>query len=44
VKERYGTVGAADTIGMPPTEFQARVKQDAERYKKVVETVGIKSE
>jgi len=44
VKERYGTVGAADTIGMPPAEFQARVKQDAERYKKVVETVGIKSE
>jgi tripartite-type tricarboxylate transporter receptor subunit TctC len=44
VKERYGSVGAAETIGMPPADFHARVKRDAERYKKVVETVGIKTE
>jgi tripartite-type tricarboxylate transporter receptor subunit TctC len=44
VQERYGTVGAAETIGMPPAEFHARVKRDAERYKKVVATVGIQTE
>src|SRR5688500_693645 len=44
VKERYGTVGAAETIGMPPAEFHARVKRDAERYKKVVATVGIQTD
>jgi tripartite-type tricarboxylate transporter receptor subunit TctC len=26
---------------MPPAEFHARVKKDAERYKKVVQDVGI---
>jgi tripartite-type tricarboxylate transporter receptor subunit TctC len=41
VKERFATVGGAETIGMPPTEFHQRVKQDAERYRKVVKDVGI---
>ena len=41
LKERYAVVGGADTIGMAPAEFHARVKQDAERYKKVVKDVGI---
>ena len=41
VKERFATVGGAEAIGMPPAEFHARVKQDAERYKKVVQEVGI---
>jgi tripartite-type tricarboxylate transporter receptor subunit TctC len=41
VKERFATVGGAETIGMPPAEFHARVKKDAERYGKVVKDVGI---
>jgi tripartite-type tricarboxylate transporter receptor subunit TctC len=41
VKERFATVGGAEAIGMPPKEFHARVKKDAERYKKVVQEVGI---
>ena len=41
VKERFATVGGAETIGMPPAEFHRRVKQDAERYRKVVKEVGI---
>jgi tripartite-type tricarboxylate transporter receptor subunit TctC len=41
VKERFATVGGAETIGMPPAEFHKRVKQDAERYRKVVQEVGI---
>ena len=41
VKERFATVGGAEAIGMPPAEFHARVKQDAVRYKKVVQEVGI---
>jgi tripartite-type tricarboxylate transporter receptor subunit TctC len=41
VKERFAVVGGAETIGMPPAEFHQRVKQDAERYRKVVKEVGI---
>ena len=41
VKERFATVGGAEAIGMPPAEFHARVKKDAERYRKVVKEVGI---
>jgi len=41
VKARYASVAAAETIGMPPAAFHARVKQDAERYGKIVKTVGI---
>jgi tripartite-type tricarboxylate transporter receptor subunit TctC len=41
VKERFATVGGAETMGMPPAEFHQRVKQDAERYRKVVRDVGI---
>ena len=41
VKERFAVVGGAETIGMPPAEFHKRVKQDAERYRKVVKQVGI---
>jgi tripartite-type tricarboxylate transporter receptor subunit TctC len=41
VKERFATVGGAETSGMPPAEFHKRVKEDAVRYKKVVQDVGI---
>lgn len=41
VKERYAVVGGADTIGMAAAGFNARVKQDSERYRKVVQAVGI---
>jgi tripartite-type tricarboxylate transporter receptor subunit TctC len=41
VKERYGTVGAAETIGMPPAEFRVRIRKDAERYKQIVKAVGL---
>jgi tripartite-type tricarboxylate transporter receptor subunit TctC len=41
VRSRYATVGAADTIGMPPAEFHARVKRDLETYRKIARQVGI---
>ena len=41
VKERFAVVGGAETVGMPPAEFHARVKKEAERYRKVVKEVGI---
>jgi tripartite-type tricarboxylate transporter receptor subunit TctC len=41
VRERYASVGAADTIGMPPAEFHARVKRDLETYRKIARQVGI---
>ncbi len=44
VKERYATVGGAETVGMAPAAFHARVKQDAERYRKVVKEVGIQQQ
>jgi tripartite-type tricarboxylate transporter receptor subunit TctC len=42
VKARYASVAAAETVGMPPAAFHARVKKDAERYRKVIQQVGIK--
>ena len=41
VKERYGTIGAAETVGMPPSEFLARIQRDLARYREVVKSVGI---
>ena len=41
VIERFAVVGGAEAIGMPPAQFHARVKQDAVRYRKVVQEVGI---
>jgi tripartite-type tricarboxylate transporter receptor subunit TctC len=41
VRERYALVGGAETVGMPPAEFLARIRKDAARYKQVVQTVGI---
>ncbi|MBI4206004.1 MAG: tripartite tricarboxylate transporter substrate binding protein [Betaproteobacteria bacterium] len=43
VKERYGKLGS-EPVSMTPAQFQKRVKQDAERYKKIVETVGIQAQ
>ncbi|HEY7655438.1 MAG TPA: tripartite tricarboxylate transporter substrate-binding protein [Burkholderiales bacterium] len=44
VKERFATVGGAEGIGMPPVQFHARVKSDAERYRKVIQQVGIQQQ
>jgi tripartite-type tricarboxylate transporter receptor subunit TctC len=40
VRERFAAVGA-ETVGLPPSEFTARIKRDAERYRKVAKGVGI---
>jgi tripartite-type tricarboxylate transporter receptor subunit TctC len=42
VRERYATVGGAETVGMPPAEFHARVLRDLDGYRKVVRDVGLK--
>lgn len=41
VRERYATVGGAETIGMPPAQFHARVKRDLEDYRKIAREVGL---
>jgi tripartite-type tricarboxylate transporter receptor subunit TctC len=41
VQERYASVAGADTIGMPPAQFHARVKRDLEIYRKIVQQVGL---
>lgn len=41
VRERYASVGGAQTVGMPPAEFQARIRKDAARYKQIVQTIGL---
>ena len=40
VKERFSTLGS-EPISMPPAEFAKKVKQDAERYRKIVQQVGL---
>ncbi len=44
VRERYATIAGADPIGMPPSEFHARVKQDLEGYRKVAQQVGLQAQ
>jgi tripartite-type tricarboxylate transporter receptor subunit TctC len=41
VKERFATAGA-ETGGMPPAQFLARIKKDADRYRAVVKSADIK--
>lgn len=41
VRERFAVVGGAEAVALPPAETQARVKRDAERYRKVVQDVGL---
>lgn len=41
VKERFAVVGGAEAVALPPEAFNARIKADAERYKKVAAQVGI---
>ena len=43
VRERYGKLGS-EPVSMTPAQFQKRVKQDAQRYGKVVKDVGIPSQ
>ncbi|NNM75005.1 Bug family tripartite tricarboxylate transporter substrate binding protein [Enterovirga aerilata] len=43
VRERFAQAGAV-TGGMPPAEFLARIKTDAERYKEVVKKANVKPE
>ncbi|MDB5841381.1 MAG: transporter substrate-binding protein [Herminiimonas sp.] len=43
VQSRFATAGA-ETGGMPPAEFLARIKKDADRYRTVVKAADIKSE
>jgi tripartite-type tricarboxylate transporter receptor subunit TctC len=40
MRERFGKLGS-EPVSMTPAEFAKRVKQDAERYRKVVREVGI---
>jgi tripartite-type tricarboxylate transporter receptor subunit TctC len=41
VKRRFVDTGA-EAVGMTPQEFLARIKADAERYKRVVQKAGVK--
>ena len=44
VKKRYVEAAGAEAVGMSPAEFSARIKQDAERYQRVVKAAGVKPE
>jgi tripartite-type tricarboxylate transporter receptor subunit TctC len=43
VQKRFTETGS-ETVGMSSAEFLTRIKQDAERYKRVVQQAGIKPE
>jgi tripartite-type tricarboxylate transporter receptor subunit TctC len=34
--------GGAEAVGMTPAQFLARIKSDAERYKRVIQKAGVK--
>lgn len=42
VQKRFVESGGAEAIGMTPAEFLARIKADAERYKRVIQKAGVK--
>ena len=44
VKERYASVGGAETTAMGTAEFTKRIRSDIERYKKVAAQVGIEQQ
>lgn len=40
LRERFATLGS-EPVSMPPAQFQKRVREDAERYRKIVKAVGL---
>ena len=42
VQKKFVESAGAEAIGMTPAEFLARIKSDAERYKRVVQKAGVK--
>ena len=42
VRKRFVESGGAEAVGMTPSEFLARIKSDAERYKRVIQKAGVK--
>ena len=42
VQKRFVESGGAEAVGMTSAEFLARIKADAERYKRVVQKAGVK--
>jgi len=42
VQKRFVESAGAEAVGMTPAEFLARIKDDAERYKRVVQKAGVK--
>jgi tripartite-type tricarboxylate transporter receptor subunit TctC len=44
VKQRYATVGGAETTTMGSTEFTKRIRSDLERYRKVAAQIGIQQQ
>jgi tripartite-type tricarboxylate transporter receptor subunit TctC len=42
VQKRFIESAGGEAVGMTQTEFLARIKADAERYKRVVQKAGVK--
>jgi tripartite-type tricarboxylate transporter receptor subunit TctC len=42
VQKRFVESAGAEAVGMTPAEFLARIKSDAERYKRVIRQAGVK--
>jgi tripartite-type tricarboxylate transporter receptor subunit TctC len=42
VRKRFVESGGAEAVGMTSAEFLARIRADAERYKRVVQKAGVK--
>ena len=44
LKKRFVESGGAEAVGLSSSEFLTRIKQDAERYGRVVKAAGVKAE
>jgi tripartite-type tricarboxylate transporter receptor subunit TctC len=44
VKKRFIESGGAEAVGMSPAEFLTRIRQDADRYGRVVKAANVKAE
>ena len=42
VQKKFVESAGAEAVGMTPAEFLARIKDDAERYKRVIQKAGVK--
>ena len=44
LQKRFIEAGGAEAVGMSSAEFLARIKQDGERYRRIIKAANVKPE